>query len=111
MNTRELRDRLAAIGKTSRSAIRDAPKPGRLPNDVTVLEPEENGIGWRVFYTEKGNTYNSRHFDSEDEACAFVDADANRTDSPSSPMSPERLDRAEQLRERGREAVQGGANR
>lgn len=99
MNTNELRDKLAEIGKSFRYSIRDAPKPGRLPDDVTVLEPEENGVGWRVFYSEKGNIYSPQHFDSEDEACAFVFAHATRADPPSRPMSAERLARAEELRD------------
>jgi hypothetical protein len=99
MNTRELRDKLTEIGKSVRYSIREAPKPGQLPNDVTVLEPEADGNGWRVFYTEKGNIYNPRHFDSEEEACAFILADATRPESPGEPLSPERLARAEQLRD------------
>lgn len=82
MNLSELKSQLTALGKRERFSVRSVAQPEMRPDDVTVIEPEEAGGGWTVYYTEKGSVFNKRHFETESAACEYALAIATRPEPP-----------------------------
>ena len=72
MNRHELHRAITAAGKDARFSIRDEPDPDSLPDFTTVMEPEVDRSGWTVFYVERLEKDDVHHFDTEAEACDYV---------------------------------------
>jgi hypothetical protein len=52
---------------------------GRPVEGAHVLE--QQGDGWHVFYTERGETFNERVFASESDACEYFLKEITKTES------------------------------
>jgi hypothetical protein len=72
MTISELKSQLAALGKRDRFSVRSVAQPEMRPDDVTVVEPEDTGSGWTVYYTERGSVFSKQHFETESAACEYA---------------------------------------
>ena len=72
MNIAELKSQLVALGKSEEFSVRGVAQPEMLPDDVVVVEPEDTGGGWTVYYTERGSIFNKKHFETESAACDYA---------------------------------------
>ncbi len=84
MNVAELRRHIDDAGQSRYFSISTMPSYSRgLPNDATIMKPslEEPGR-WLVFYTERGQVFDRRVFDSEDLACQHVHSILTRRFQP-----------------------------
>jgi hypothetical protein len=72
VNIADLRAAVAAQGADDQFDIRSAPDPRGAPDNVFVVEPDAEAPGWVVYYSERGGQWGKRHFDTEDEACAYA---------------------------------------
>lgn len=97
MNISELESQLAAIGKGEEFSVRSVAQPEMLPDDVVVVEPEETGGGWTVYYTERGSVFDKKHFDTESAACEYALGIATRPTPPAVAITEADMARARVL--------------
>lgn len=98
MKVEELQKLLKEMGVYADFSVSDQIEPtDGLPNGKTVLQRESDGVGWTVFYTERGQIFDRLHFDSEDEATSHVYRIATRDNPEVFRLSPEEQARAKRI--------------
>lgn len=99
MTITELMNRLRELGVREQFSVRNVAQPEMRPNDVTVVEPEADGDGWTVYYTERGEVSDKQHFETESAACEYALGIATRPEPPKVVLSQADKIRAESLAE------------
>jgi hypothetical protein len=99
MTIAELMNRLSQLGVSEQFSVRNVAQPEMRPNDVTVVEPEADGHGWTVYYTERGEVFDKQHFETESAACEYAMGIATRPEPPKVVLSQADEIRAESLAE------------
>lgn len=102
MTITELRNRLSALGVEQQFSIRHVAQPEMRPDNVTVVEPEADGDGWTVYFTERGEVFDKQHFETESTACEYALGIATRPKPPKVVLSQADKIRAESLAEEQR---------
>ena len=102
MNITDLRNRLNALGVEEQFSVRNVAQPEMRPDNVTVVEPEADGDGWTVYYTERGEVFDKQHFETENAACEYALGIATRPKPPKVVLSQADKIRAENLAEERR---------
>jgi hypothetical protein len=95
----ELMNRLSELGVREKFSLRNVAQPEMRPDDVTVVEPEADGVGWTVYYTERGEVFDKQHFETESAACEYALGIATRPKPPKIVLSQADQTRAKILAE------------
>jgi hypothetical protein len=99
MTITELKDRLSELGVREQFSVRNVAQPEMRPNGITVVEPEADGDGWTVYYSERGEVFDKQHFGTESAACEYALEIATRPEPTKVVLSQADKVRAESLAE------------